>query len=292
MTHDVMYIIQSLKPDDLQLGKILADNLKAANDLLLKSEDIFFFHKLDTKEEIFNLLDKIAEESEERHPIIHFQMHGDKMCIGTTRYHQSNNEADLITWEELASHLRPINIKTQNNLFITVASCIGAAFIQTIHLNLPAPVACYIGSFFKIPFGNIIASYDEFYNAYLRDGNLDNAKQIINAESKKWFEENKKDLLKFGKMSENDIDNFRYDFITSEGLFRFITNNIIKDEEKTYEKKKAEIDKTFPGCTEDEKKVLFKEERKIAVMGNIEKMQMHFSWLIPFLKTKKLSTRF
>ncbi len=273
MTHDVMYIIESLKPEDPETGKILAEELKNAPDLSLKPEEIFYV-KLNAKEDIYDYLMKIESESSDKHPIIHFEMHGNMDFLSTTNYYPEEKDiTKLISWRDLAYFLRKINVQTKNNLFVTLAVCVGASLIRSFSPSRAAPVSCYIGSYSEIIVPNLVLSYNAFYKSFLADGDLDKATDIINKVSKAWFETHLEECLSAGYSLEY-IRNFRYSFISSEKLFRFLAGNSLKeDADENFERVKSRFNAAY---TEAQKREIFDKAYKAARVNCVKKMGNKF----------------
>ncbi|MBR3070333.1 hypothetical protein [Fibrobacter sp.] len=273
MTHDVMYIIESLAPGDPETGKKLADELKNTPGLSIRPEEIIYV-KLNAKEDIYDYLLKIESESREKHPIIHFEMHGCEECLSTTDYYLNLKDKNrLISWRDLGYFLRRINIQTKNNLFVTLAVCIGAAFIRSFSPTRAAPANCFVGSYSEILVPNLVISYDAFYKSFLADGDLDKANTLINQVSKDWFEQNHDELIAL-KIPQEYIDNFRYDFISSEKHFKLLADISLKeDADKTFERIKEKFNEVE---TDEEKRRIFDEAYKPARVSCIKKMGSKF----------------
>jgi hypothetical protein len=273
MIHDVMYIIESLKPGDPETGKMLAEELKKTPGLSIKPEEIIY-KKLNAKEDIYDFLLKIESESREKHPIIHFEMHGCEDCLSTTDFYSGPKDSGkLISWRDLGYFLRRINIQTKNELFVTLAVCVGASLIRSFSSCRAAPVSCYIGSYSEIIVPNLVLSYNAFYKSFLTDGDLNKATSVINQMSKAWFNLNHDAVIAAG-FSQDYIDNFNYVFISSEKAFRcLIKMEMDKNPDERFER----IKNTFGfGKTEAEKRAIFEQVRKEAAIESIKNMGQAF----------------
>lgn len=182
-------IIQSLSPEHelSQLGRpgpvlydtikrILAD-LKAAH-VIDGGVDCDYI-KVNSKAEWTSLSQTLIEESRNGlRPILHFVCHGDKID-GMSIWEDSVNEYTEVSWGDLYSLFREINLNTHNNLFVSM--CVCEAFWSMINLLSDE----------RIPFTGIVASPDsvyvtdaeirfpEFYVALLRNMNIQAAKQKL-----------------------------------------------------------------------------------------------------------------
>lgn len=273
MSHDVMYIIESLAPGDPETGKKLASELKNSPGLSIKPEEIIYV-KLNAKEDIYDCLMKIESESSDKHPIIHFEMHGNIDFLSTTDFYPRQKDVnELISWRDLAYFLRKINIQTKNNLFVTLAVCVGASLIRSFSPNRAAPVSCYIGSYSAIIVPNLEISYNAFYKSFLTDGDLDKATAIINQASKAWFDVHYEECLKEG-FTPDYIKDFRYSFISSEKVFRYLADNSLKeDADENFERVKGKFGERY---TDAQKREIFDKAYKASRVSCIRKMGSKF----------------
>ncbi|MFP9117703.1 hypothetical protein ACLI08_07940 [Flavobacterium sp. RNTU_13] len=170
-TFNKVYVIESLDDNERHTGTELY------NDLLRWKEFQIADFKADlvlikTKEEFHEQLSKINDECANNgfYPIIHFEIHGSKDQNGLVL-----KSGELVTWEDLSDELRLINTTIGNNLFVTLAVCYGAFLMRMIKLSEPSPFWGILGSFDEINLSDILIRYNEFYNDFLRDFDLNKA---------------------------------------------------------------------------------------------------------------------
>lgn len=266
-----VYVIESLDPkEDKLTGQELYEDLLRRKTYQIKDFKTELF-QVESKEDFFEKLEHIKNESitEGYYPILHFEIHGSADKTGLVL--KSN---ELITWEELATDLRELNIIIENNLFITMAVCFGAFIMNLIKVNESAPFWGVIGSFEEIYEYDLIIRYNEFYTEFLEsfdlnkaveklhnaNPSLDSSFTFINSEqtfinvNKKYFSE---------KFTQKAIGERFRDGIKQEGIkitdrnemhkFRLkFTIELHKTKRKTFEEHKEAffmIDK-FPGNAE------------------------------------------
>ena len=167
-----IYILESLQEVDLKTGKELADFIK--DDLNYKN---ILFISVNSKNEFLKCFENIlAETSEYSYPIIHLEIHGSREGLLL-----SNKE--FIFWEELKTHLQRINIRSKNNLFLTLAVCSGR-YLETILvdcINEPAPFFGLIGSTDILFSSNISIGFKEYYK-FMLDEKRDHRNIVKEAE--------------------------------------------------------------------------------------------------------------
>jgi hypothetical protein len=164
---NAIYVIESLPSGETATGTQLYDDIIRRWTMkisYLKS----FLVTVSTKQEFLAALDVICAgttASPQLSPYIHFEIHGNKEGFVL-------RSGEPVTWEELAAALRAINIRLKNNLFISLATCYGAYIASGILPSQPAPFFGLIGSAEKLDEGDIMQSFQTFFDFMLNESNL------------------------------------------------------------------------------------------------------------------------
>lgn len=138
------------------------------------------YHKIYSKECLVKLLQEIAEKcsNAEIYPILHFDLHGDENKKGLI-ITSKDNKNEFIDWNEFTDLCRKINILTNNNLIIVLASCNGYHAITNVDIKLPTPYYLLIGSPRPISAGYINERFPKFYNSLFKSNNIYEAIEFI-----------------------------------------------------------------------------------------------------------------
>ena len=169
---DKIFIIESLYEGEWRTGKDLYDKLK------VKEAEIaglsILYNYVNTLKELKGVLDSIIDEVETigTYPIIHFEIHGNPDGLVL-----SSNE--LLMWNELYEHLIAVNIPINNNLFVTLAVCMGAYLMKEIRPTRSCPLWGFVGSFDELYSSDMLMRYTDFYLAFLANFNLDDAVKML-----------------------------------------------------------------------------------------------------------------
>jgi len=120
-------VIQSLPENERQTGKELY------NDIIKRSCDriglLSRLFDVSSRSDIYSCFKAILEASGSKKffPLIHFEMHGNKMGF-------QMKSGEMISWSEIGDLCRAINIAIQNQLIVSLATCHGAHFIKGIDI--------------------------------------------------------------------------------------------------------------------------------------------------------------
>lgn len=163
-----VFVIQSLPDDDKQTGEELyIDIVRRYCDY--KNLYSCFFNVTDTRDFKVRLI-TILElcKSEKLFPIIHFEIHGSK--DGFELF-----DGSLISWSIVCDLCREINIVTQNQLIVSLATCSGAYISTAIDITRESPFWGFIGPENKISSGELIEGFTDFFQELLQSFNINNA---------------------------------------------------------------------------------------------------------------------
>lgn len=84
---------------------------------------------------------RLVEEAErgKHHPLLPIECHGDETAG------LEFADGSKVSWQELMSILRPLNVATELGLIVVVAACWGGSAIDGVNLTQPAPCFALIG---------------------------------------------------------------------------------------------------------------------------------------------------
>lgn len=163
MTEDKRYfhfnqiiIIESLNPNERKTGKELYNDIVSRIPYkiqILKTA----FHHVGSKEEFLHVFTELDRSTANNDcPFLHFEIHGSKEGFYL-------HSGALITWTEVTHELRKLNIKTRNNLMVSLATCYGAWIYSSILPSQRAPFWGFIGQWDKILNSDSLVSFTQFF---------------------------------------------------------------------------------------------------------------------------------
>ncbi|MBT1695906.1 hypothetical protein KK083_03395 [Fulvivirgaceae bacterium PWU4] len=167
---NAIFILQSLQDDERHTGSEIAQQIKYAclqrgiesmDELINVNDRTTFF------EVINNITDSIAHGVK---PYLHFEMHGTSsggLCLSS---------GQTISWEELKEPLRKMNVACKNNLYVSLATCHGANFLDMYkgEIDKPCPFFGYIGASTKVDAFDFEVSFTSFFHAMLTKDSIAN----------------------------------------------------------------------------------------------------------------------
>jgi hypothetical protein len=164
---NVIFIIQSLSPSERQTGNEIAQQVKYAclRRALDPMEELI---NIEGRADFFELMSQIAELVEHGvRPYVHFEMHGSPLGL-------SLKSGEHASWEELKEPIRRINIASENNLYVSLATCHGANFLDLYkgEFDKPCPFYGYIGATEVMDAFDFEVSFTSFFQALLTDDNI------------------------------------------------------------------------------------------------------------------------
>lgn len=168
LKYNGIVVLQSLPDDEKQTGIMLYD------DIIAKRCDQNghgkYFYNPGSKRELFEVLNTVCYNVlyDDLMPILHFEIHGSQEGLVL-----KNGES--VHWNQLQEHCRLINVKTKNQLIVTLATCWGSGIWQMIDIAQPAPYWGYIGPKEKIGMGDLMEDFSEFYDSLLTEQSWDKA---------------------------------------------------------------------------------------------------------------------
>lgn len=168
---NAIYIVQSLRADDRKTGQELFDDIirwRTSESLDARVDNIF------TKVDLFKHFDFIRNNIDGQiFPFIHFEAHGFKDGIELS-------SGEEVTWTEIVPFLRAINLRTKNNLFISMAACKGGNIQYAVKITEPCPFRGFIGPMENVGENDLLTSYNEFFDSLLRENDFEKAIESLN----------------------------------------------------------------------------------------------------------------
>lgn len=156
-----IFLIESLPNKDRWAVQNIKDDLRQF--ICDRKDDIFEYEYLSASdvnefEQHFSYILKSVEEND-RVPIIQIECHGSTDGIQLASY-------DNISWSGLFNLLRPINIASQNLLFLNLSMCNADAIIRFINPTKRAPFRAITGPEGKVYPEPLIEAWHTYYSQY------------------------------------------------------------------------------------------------------------------------------
>ena len=176
-------VIQSLKVDDRKTGEELYNDIIKYKPFV--RDDVYTnFYDVNSQYEFRELLNKIEENASSNHVLtLHFETHG---CVDGIELSSS----ELISWKELFTYIRPINIKTSNLLMVVMSMCKGAAISSHIEPELSCPFRAFVGFEHDMFDNTLYEAFVTFYESYnnMLDvfAAIERANKVLSDGSKAW----------------------------------------------------------------------------------------------------------
>lgn len=164
---NVIYIIQSLYLNERPTGYEIAQQIKFAC-LKRGLEPMDQLINVVNRAEFFELMAHVAASvTHGAHPYMHFEMHGSPNGLSLT-------SGEHISWEELKEPIRKINIASENNLYVSLATCHGGNFLDIYkgEFDKPCPFYGYIGATEEMDAYDFEVSFTSFFQVMLTEDNI------------------------------------------------------------------------------------------------------------------------
>lgn len=167
-----IFVIQSLPNDDRPTGKELYDDVIRRHIDFLQPESLKMTHAFfdpQDKTAFIEILKYIKTNSSYLAGglLIHFEIHGNSNQDGLVFADQS-----FMSWTELVELLRPINVETSNNLFITLATCYGRYLYQGVDPFEKSPYQAYISASKEIKTFEVLENFNNLFEILIESGDL------------------------------------------------------------------------------------------------------------------------
>ncbi|NGX85272.1 hypothetical protein [Aequorivita sp. KMM 9714] len=246
-------VIESLS-DELKTGKELYEDCIRRN-IDFKGKSISHrYHSVHSKDNFIEILKyyEINSKYMEGGLLFHLEMHGAENKSGLVL---SNGE--LIEWEELTNHFRPINISTCNKLFITMATCYGRYLCKGVNQFEKSPFSGFISASLSVQAGEIQEVFTYLFERLIDKGNIVEAYLVMEKLKSKFYYKDSKRVLEeaiastINKLKDNE--KMKMDFINesrkqmindgfvpgsledSQKLFSIVINDYIEKQKKSFQ---------------------------------------------------------
>lgn len=165
----IFVVIDAVPETELQTGKQI---YRAIQDSLSQGEKVFSckIHRCESSNELFDILEKVLSDTKETGsvPLIHLDGHG------SSDYFVLPDQS-RVSWNDIFSVFRNINIATKNNLFFTSGACYSAFAYKAASILEKCPVFGLLCPAKTVPAGEIMDGYVVFYKSLIGSGGLKQA---------------------------------------------------------------------------------------------------------------------
>jgi hypothetical protein len=194
MIGDIQHIIviESLLNERKTGSELYHDCIKR-NIEFRNSSITYQLHKVTNKNGFIETLNYLAVNSSYMPGgiLLHIEMHGDENLHGLVL-----SDGGLLTWKELVDLFRPINIKTCNKLYLSLASCNGRYLYKGVHPYDKSPYSCYISASTSVNIEEILAEFTILFEKVVEKGNLISATNEISEEGTKFYYKDSEETFK------------------------------------------------------------------------------------------------
>jgi hypothetical protein len=168
-------IVESLSTGEFRTGHRLYDYLTSLNVASTNKESQVecVFHDTKSAEQLRRLIENLAIETLKKNirPLLQIECHGLSDLSGIQL-----RDGSSMTWPDVASLLRPLNIASRFNLFVVFATCFGALHLGELKPNQPSPCFGMIGPTHQVLPDELLKSFQDFYRQLLLTKSIDEAK--------------------------------------------------------------------------------------------------------------------
>lgn len=144
-------ILDSIPDGELNTAKHLRDDLLDLSYSLNKSLEVRY-HRIETFKDLESGISKILNEikTEALIPWLHIEGHGSE---DETGFQLAGGEN--CSWVQLKKLITPLNICTDLNIHLILATCFGGTFAKAISTTDRAPVSGLIGPKYEVKVGEV-----------------------------------------------------------------------------------------------------------------------------------------
>lgn len=180
-------VIESLGENDRKTGKELYDDVIRRNIDYKQQKALKMSHKLfeaPTKQDFINILTEITQVSDSFSDgiLIHLETHGASNKTGLILA-----DGQLISWSELTDIFREINIATNNNLYVTMATCLGRYMYKAAPTTQKAPYSGYISASKEVSPNEILENFSLLFETLIESGNLIYSYQVMEKQGSNFY---------------------------------------------------------------------------------------------------------
>jgi len=207
MIGDIKHIIviQSLKPDELQSGRELYDDVVVRQTERNGGHISHEYFSVEGKDGFINIMDNTIGQIADLQGglLIHLEMHGNNDLQGLVFADGSH-----ISWGEIVEKLRPLNVGTCNRLYITMATCFGRYLYKGVDPYKKSPYSGYISASKAVRAQEIIEDFSNIFELLIEKGNLISAfLEMDNKGSDFFYKDSKTTFIENIKNVRDRLDN-------------------------------------------------------------------------------------
>jgi hypothetical protein len=169
---DSVVVVESLPKDDLPARTDLFETTIAPECI---AQNVYAeLHHVSSRAEFLAVLEGTFQMAiVGRSPIIHLEMHGDKLGLQLLN-------GETLTWSDLAPSLRKVHERTRMNLLVVAAACHGWYLSDILRPVDRAPIWAVLGPPDSAKAGDLYEAMQRFYGTLLPKLNLHDAIDTMN----------------------------------------------------------------------------------------------------------------
>lgn len=174
-------ILDAIPDGELMTARRLHEDLRDLSNTL--KQDLFVhYYRIYTYDDLGNCISEINTAINENAllPWIHLEGHGSPGEDGFTLAGGEN-----CTWHQLKEFLIPLNISSNLNIMLILATCYGGSFARAITTTDPAPIAGLIGPIHEVQAGVVEIGFISFYKKFFETLSLREAFKTLKSTAPK-----------------------------------------------------------------------------------------------------------
>jgi hypothetical protein len=165
-------VIESLPSDERQTGTEVYNNVIERYCRIFKDENTPIKHqliKVSNKVEFLEVLSDINSNIDDwpGGVLLHVESHGSEDLKGLVL-----EDGHKVSWEEIKPILSKINLKLDNDLYVSMATCFGKGIHETIEFDKPTPIRAFISANDEVFVRDILHDFEEFFIALIQHRDL------------------------------------------------------------------------------------------------------------------------
>ena len=174
-------IFDAIPKDELNTAGRLREELHTISYVKAKNLQVRYFEIIEESDIRTSIDDLLGEvQKGDLIPWIHLEGHGLDNKSGFCT--QNRNP---LSWKRFRELITPLNIKTELNLVVVLASCFGANFAKALEVTDRAPVLALVGPIREVKAGQLEMDFKSFYKALFEDFSLGRAVNSLGKDSRR-----------------------------------------------------------------------------------------------------------
>lgn len=161
-------ILDAIPNGELNTARRLRDDLNDIASYIVDGLEVRYF-RVATLEDLKSGISALLREATDNglKPWIHLEGHGLNDYSGFATADRSH-----CSWNFLKELITPLNLATDFNLILILATCFGGTFVRAIRTIDRAPVLGLIGPTKEITIGEVEVDFPAFYRTFFQTGSL------------------------------------------------------------------------------------------------------------------------